>query len=108
MDKNWRQSSNYKRWAKKVVQRDGCCIACGACEKLHAHHMNHATYCIEQRFWVKNGITLCNECHMNFHCNFKKSYRTKCDEGDLHNWLQMIYYILEKKDMFTAALQIPH
>ena len=102
----WRKSSNYRRWRKRVIKRDVKCIICGEMEHLHAHHLNHATFFINQRFSTKNGITLCSKCHMNFHCNFKRSYRTKCDESDFRNWLVMIYYILDKKEMISSVLQI--
>ena len=85
---DWRRTREYRIWRARVVLGHRCKI-CGSMEKRAAHHILHATYFVDQRFDVENGVCLCYECHMNFHCNFKRSYRTKCDRYDWENFLHL-------------------
>lgn len=60
-----RNSSKYKRWRKLVFERDNyICQKCGkkGCY-LHAHHIEHFADNEKRIFDLKNGITLCRECH---------------------------------------------
>jgi len=95
--RNWRNSPEYRKWHKRVLERDNyTCQICGAKENLVAHHINHASYFPEQRFDVNNGVTLCYECHMNFHNNFKRSYRQKCTRYDWDNFVVLANYFKRK------------
>ena len=90
---DWRRTSKYKNWKVVVIKRDKDCRICGATRHLHAHHLNHATYFEEYRYATWNGITLCDKCHMNFHCNYHSSYREKCTTDSFINCLSFIEYI---------------
>ena len=90
MSKSWRQSKEYRRWRVAVIRRDKRCFICNSIKKRHAHHLNHATFFPDEKFDVKNGITLCSGCHMNYHCNHNRSYRHKCDEKDFENHISFI------------------
>lgn len=68
----------YLSWAKNIKIRDG--YRCQVCSKrggrIHAHHMNAWSYFIEQRYDLKNGVTLCTFCHDKFHSIFGKGENT--------------------------------
>jgi predicted restriction endonuclease len=68
----------YQSWAKNVKIRDG--YRCQVCSKrggaIHAHHMNAWSYFTEQRYDLKNGVTLCTICHDKFHSVFGKGENT--------------------------------
>lgn len=89
---DWRTAREYRVWRAQVIMRDKRCVICGSIHGRHAHHVNHATYFVDQRFDVDNGVTLCSRCHMNYHCNFNRSYRTKCDEYNFMNFVHLSTY----------------
>ena len=90
--RNWRRSSKYRRWRKAVLKRDRHCQICKSTQKLHAHHVESAFYNVDLRFKVGNGITFCSGCHVNFHTNFKRSYRIKTTLYDLKNFKTLARY----------------
>lgn len=63
------QTKDYKDWRKNVFERDD--FTCKKCNQkgydLNAHHiMSYAEY-PKLRLDVENGVTLCKECHIEFH-----------------------------------------
>lgn len=70
-EKNRRQlhGENQVCWNRKVLKRDNyTCKCCGQHGyKLVAHHLNGYNWDIENRFSVDNGVTLCENCHKEFH-----------------------------------------
>lgn len=58
-----RNSSEYKKWRKAVLARDGECIFCGEEENLQVDHIKPFAYFPELRFEVSNGRVLCRKCH---------------------------------------------
>lgn len=57
-----------KAWVKAVKERDKwTCQECGACEKLHAHHIKRWKDYPDLRYDLNNGITLCHTCHEKAH-----------------------------------------
>lgn len=68
-----RKYNEYKHWQKSVFERDDYrCQACGDKRggNLNAHHLDGYNWCIEKRVDIDNGITLCVECHKEFHANY--------------------------------------
>jgi len=70
----------YKEWRMAVFQRDNfTCQCCGARSKagkpvyLEAHHLKGWAEYPALRFVVKNGVTLCKECHKLAH-KIKRKY----------------------------------
>ena len=61
----WQGSKALKEWRQRVFQRDKyTCQICGSTEKrLQADHIKPWAYFPELRSDVKNGRTLCVDCH---------------------------------------------
>jgi len=58
-------TKEYRAWRIKVFSRDNfTCQNCGQIGGyLEAHHIKRWVDCIKSRFDVKNGQTLCKDCH---------------------------------------------
>jgi len=92
---DWRNSRDYRIWRVKVIRRDKRCRICGEIRDRQAHHINHATYFPQLRFEVENGVTLCKRCHIQFHSNYKRSSRQKCDLSDWKNFIELSKYMID-------------
>ena len=92
MQTYFKQSFN-RIWRIQVIRRDGVCKICGTRKSRQSHHLNSASFFPDERFDINNGVTLCYSCHMNFHNNFKRSYRTKCTKYDWDNFICLTDYI---------------
>lgn len=61
-----------KKWREKVYKRDN--YTCQSCNKkgykINSHHIYSWDKYKEKRFDVDNGITLCEDCHKDFHKEF--------------------------------------
>lgn len=67
-ERNARNQKNYKKWVKVVKKRDDKkCELCNSNSKIAAHHFYSFREYESIRFDVDNGITLCQECHRDFH-----------------------------------------
>lgn len=71
-----------RQWRKEVFAHDNfTCDVCGERgKKIQAHHLNNWADHKEQRFIVKNGITLCKKHHKDFHLLI--GIRNKCTKAD--------------------------
>jgi hypothetical protein len=58
---------NQVAWASMVKLRDGKCTQCGSVYDLHAHHIKSYKDNEALRFDVNNGVTLCGQCHREYH-----------------------------------------
>lgn len=76
-----RKYTEYYTWRKDVYERDGYkCIVCetlGDGSNLVAHHLDGYHWAIEKRTEVDNGVTLCSDCHDDFHSKYGKKNNTK-------------------------------
>ena len=72
--------------AKKIFARDDyTCLACGERGgSLAAHHIEPWALNRELRYDPANLITLCKECHNQFHA----IYGNDCDLEDLEDYLK--------------------
>jgi hypothetical protein len=74
---------DHKAWSKAVFKRDK--HKCRACGKkpgkwLNAHHLDGWNWCIEGRYDIDNGVTLCSGkwgCHEEFHRIYGKGNNTR-------------------------------
>ena len=61
-----RCSRKYLWWKEDIHKRDDYkCVKCGAKDNIEAHHIIPFKCCLEKRFDIDNGITLCCPCHMS-------------------------------------------
>lgn len=70
----------YNIWRNNVYKRDNyTCQCCGSSKSgtLNAHHLNGYGWDKENRTNVDNGITLCEDCHKDFHKIFGYGGNTK-------------------------------
>lgn len=70
----------YKKFVCDVIKRDNyTCQCCG--KKIRGdgkiHHLDGYNWCKEKRTDINNGITLCNNCHENFHKIYGRGNNTK-------------------------------
>ncbi len=96
MAKSWRSSREYRVWRARVIRRDRRCVVCGSIRERQAHHIRHASYFPKERFDPENGVTLCRGCHTDFHTNFLRSYRQKCDRDDWENFTMLVSHLKER------------
>lgn len=75
-NKTIRKQMDFRLWRKAVFERDNyTCQKCnirnktglGRTVELHPHHIFNFSEYESLRFDTDNGITLCKECHNNFH-----------------------------------------
>ncbi|TCM89637.1 HNH endonuclease [Paenibacillus sp. BK033] len=58
----------YDEWRRSVFRRDGyICVICGHGGRLNAHHIESYARVPEKRTDVTNGVTLCEDCHNEYH-----------------------------------------
>lgn len=63
-----KHTSQYFTWAKKVKKRDNyTCQCCESRDSLNAHHIYNFIDNMEKAIEMDNGITLCENCHKDFH-----------------------------------------
>jgi hypothetical protein len=67
------------KWRNEVYKRNN--YTCQSCYsiggRLNAHHLDGWNWCKEQRFNVENGVTLCEDCHNDFHKVYGRGNNTK-------------------------------
>ncbi len=96
MASNWRASREYRIWRVAVIRRDVRCMICGSMSGRQAHHKNSASYFIDERFDVDNGVCLCAGCHIDFHTNFKRSFREKCTAYEYDNFAVLSIHLYNR------------
>jgi len=78
----------YREWRNNVFERDNYTCQCCGDDKggnLNAHHLDGYDWCEEKRIDVNNGVTLCEECHNNFHYIYGYGGNTK---KQFEEWLR--------------------
>jgi HNH endonuclease len=74
-----RDTTENREWRKLVFEKDD--FTCQRCNKkggkINAHHIENYSTAIEKRFEISNGITFCEECHVEFHKKYGKYNNTK-------------------------------
>lgn len=104
---DWRRTRDYRKWRAEVIHRDKRCRVCDSIKSRNAHHINHATYFSGLRFDFANGACLCRDCHVQFHCNFKNSYKEKCTEKDYNNFMYLIELYAGRGDSHALMRRKP-
>lgn len=74
-----RRYPEYIKWRESVFERDN--YTCKVCKQkggqLNAHHLDGYDKFKELRTDLNNGITLCEECHDDFHAAYGRGNNTK-------------------------------
>lgn len=66
--RNQLYGSSQSTFRNRVLKRDNfSCQLCSETDGLVAHHLDSYDKHIDVRFDMKNGVTLCSECHLSFH-----------------------------------------
>lgn len=95
-DENHRERSclEYKIWNREVLEKDNytcqkCGARCGNGKKiiLHAHHIQNFSQFPELRHIINNGITLCDDCHYEFHSKYGFMNN---NQEQINNFLEMV------------------
>lgn len=91
-----RRYVEYKEFVKKVLSRDNyTCQCCGNKVKgdANVHHLDGYNWCVEKRTDETNGITLCENCHDNFHSIYGRGDNTK---EQYEEWIGYAFNELKK------------
>lgn len=74
-----RNIEGYNDFVRETLKRDNyTCQCCGHYStNLITHHLNGYHWDKEHRTDINNGITLCKECHKNFHSLYGRKNNTK-------------------------------
>lgn len=100
--KRERGYQEYYDFIRKVLARDhDTCICCGKRDKGHmnVHHLNGYSWFVEGRCDETNGVTLCPNCHQNFHAKYGFKNNTK---EQFFEWLGINQLELEKFNGITT------
>lgn len=62
------ETPGYFAWRTRVLKRDGfTCVKCGSNENLQVHHLWGYKENPELAIVDNNGVTLCKDCHEQYH-----------------------------------------
>lgn len=89
-----RNYPEYVQWRHLVYERDDyTCVVCGdnMGGNLNAHHLNSYHWCKSLRTEVSNGVTLCDDCHLDFHKQFGYT------DNDVYQFLKWFNSKTDKK-----------
>ena len=91
---NGRKIPEYSNFVKQVMFRDNhTCQCCGQHGgQLEVHHLDGYDWCVEKRTSAENGITLCSNCHGNFHSIYGYGNNTR---QQFEEWLGTTVELLE-------------
>ena len=75
-------------WKLNLFKRDNyCCLKCGKTVNLSLHHIFPKSLYPELKTNMDNQVTLCEDCHKDFHNNYLKRNIEKCNPITLLEWL---------------------
>ena len=104
---NRRNYPEYKDFIKRVMARNN--YTCQCCEKtskdviLEVHHLDGYDWCKEKRTDDTNGITLCHNCHCNFHSIYGRGDNTK---EQFEEWIGFSMQILSYHKELPVAKRV--
>lgn len=77
---------SYVMWKSRVHERDGYkCQCCGSFDDIESHHKDGWNWCIERRFDLDNGVSLCKFCHADFHKIYGRRNNTEMQYIEFEN-----------------------
>ena len=100
-----RNYPEYVDFIKRVMDRDN--YTCQCCGQKHGdievHHMDGYDWCIEKRTDDTNGITLCHNCHGNFHSIYGYGDNTR---GQFEEWFGKAVEFVKYNGALSSKRQI--
>ena len=93
-----RNYPEYREFISKVLFRDNYkCVCCGRTSsdgvRLNVHHLNGYNWFYAGRIDETNAVTLCVDCHCNFHCIYGKGNNSK---EQFMEWMNISKLEIEK------------
>ena len=98
-----RNYPEYKEFIKKVLLRDKYICQCCGKHAEDVHHLDGYNWCIEKRTDVTNGISLCVNCHSNFHSIYGKGNNTK---EQFEKWINHSIDLLDNNEEIYSSRKI--
>lgn len=94
--KKERKSNEDLKFINGVKKRDNyTCVCCGKRGgNLVSHHVNSYNHYKEGRYDINNGVTLCQECHLNFHKEYGFGNNTK---KQLEDFIKNYYKVIPSR-----------
>lgn len=93
----------YTAFTRNVLARDKyTCQCCGKVGKnLEVHHLNGYDNFVEERLDENNAVTLCTDCHDNFHDRYGRGNNTK------EQYEEWIGYVIDYLGKYNGQLPPP-
>ena len=80
----------YKKFIKKVLERDRVCVCCGYDDDLHVHHLYGVKERPELATDMDNAVVLCRFCHLKYHQIYSRYNINPNDFREFMNRFQVI------------------
>jgi len=98
---NERYYPEYANFIQRVLARDD--YTCQCCKKklsgdAEVHHLDGYHWCVEKRTDDTNGITLCHNCHFNFHSIYGRGNNT------VEQFEEWIGHTISKLEIYDGVL----
>ncbi len=95
------------KWAKQVKIRDR--FICQICNRqgveLNAHHKNSWDAFEDERYDLDNGVTLCAQCHRNFHETYGYGGNTRQQFDEFERMSEALKESIEQKIRVESAVK---
>lgn len=83
-----RKYPEYIKWRREVYEKNNyICNKCGERHNLNAHHIENYASNPKLRIALSNGITLCEDCHKDFHHQYGYINNTRKQLIEFMGWL---------------------
>lgn len=96
----------YTTFVRNVLKRDN--YTCQCCQKkstkdLEVHHLDSYDWCVEKRLEETNAITLCKNCHGNFHSKYGRGNNHK---EQYEEWIGYCITLINNDEELETARKI--
>jgi len=93
------------KWSKQVKIRDR--FTCQVCDRrglyIEAHHMNSWDIYTDERYDLDNGVTLCGDCHKQFHEIYGYGHNTRIQFDEFVKFSEALKLTVERQ-LTTAGI----
>jgi len=96
-DQTWRNKKKWRMFKKTILKRDNyTCVICGSKKNPQVHHIYDASTYPKYRYKEEYCVTLCKDCHIQYHTNFLRNFRVKSTLYKWKNFLDLVNYFGKK------------